>query len=72
MDEERYRIRTMVLDTAGSRMIGTNDDDTIFQIKQGCESRVGFCDKITLLFRKPVMPGLITPLDIYQDKIMCC
>ena len=50
-------------------MIGTDDDDTVRKIQQRGKGSVGFFDKTSFLLRKPVMPGLISSLDVDQDKI---
>src|SRR4030042_4931445 len=50
-------------------MIGTDDDDTVRKIQQRGKGSFSFFDKTSFLLRKPVMPGLISSLDVDQDKI---
>ena len=66
-----YRISTMIFDGTGSGMIGTDDNDALRKIQQGCKGGIGFCDEIAFLPGEPVMPGLVGSLDVNQDKIFC-
>jgi hypothetical protein len=50
-------------------MVGTDDNDAVVKIQQGCKGGIGFCDEIAFLPGKPIMPGLVGSLDVDQDKI---